>query len=473
MVVLHPCKKGKVRYKIYMMEIRPRLTITEVLQLDTGQRVDVSNLLNGNQAEVFKLRTLVETKYKADEPLFACSTCGQVVGLRTRKLPSDKSHTFYFAHLHSSGNCPIKTGDRSKEEIQRMKYNGEKESDAHFELKHYIADQLHKDPRFSNIDVEKVVKGEGFSSKWKRPDVSASFAGMRVVFEIQLSTTFLSEIVSRELFYQQQKMPIFWVFKDLSPTSARATEKDVYFNNKANALSITEESKTLSRKAGQLLFTGHYMHYFYEPVTDNYQEVWDSKLISFDDFKFDPITKKPYFIDFTEQKKEAKQARHEKQFVPALRQLEKISFQDVEWAETESCLESLYGAGLLHQEGYHYPILKLIKALLSVRDGQVYFKNQNGNWGWLANYVYDNHLEHWVVFLYTIKKYERTKVVFGSIKDRHGKFRDKRNDFKSNWKHEDRFLQASKHYSLFSALLPEISNELTDVVKRYPSRFKD
>lgn len=454
-----------------MMEIQPRLTITEVLQLDTGQRVDVSNLLSGNQAEVFRLRTLVETKYKADQPLFACSTCGQVVGLRTRKLPSDKYHTFYFAHLHSSGNCPIKTGARSKEEIQRMKYNGEKESDAHFELKYYIADQLHKDPRFSNIDVEKVVKGKGFSSKWKRPDVSADFEGMRVVFEIQLSTTFLSEIVSRELFYQQEQMPIFWVFKDLSPATARATEKDVYFNNKANALSITDESKALSQKTGQLLFAGHYMRYFYEPVTDSYQEVWSERMVGFDDFKFDPATKKPYFIDFIEQQKEAEQTRYGQRFAPALHQLERISLQDVEWVETESCLALLYEAGLLHQNDYHYPIFKFTKALLSVRDGQVYFTNQNGNWKWLANYVYDNHLEHWLVFLYAVKKYGRAEIVFASSIDGKDKLSIKRNEFMSNWKHDVYFLQSSKHYDLFGALLPEISNELTSVVKRYPGGF--
>ena len=50
--------------------------------------------------------------------------------------------------------------------------------------------------------------------EWKKPDISASYKNINIVFEIQLSTTFLSVIVDREYFYKDNQTYILWVFKN-------------------------------------------------------------------------------------------------------------------------------------------------------------------------------------------------------------------------------------------------------------------
>lgn len=162
-------------------------------------------MLSQNEESIFKLRHIVEERIQAENPLYTCDSCGQPVAVRSHWLCNHRSHTFYFKHLRDSGDCAFKTDSKlTKDDIRCMKYNGAKESPIHIELKEYVAEQLKKDNRFTDIQVEKVIKGKGWSKKWKKPDVSAKFGGRQLVFEVQLSTDFLDVIVKREVFYQNE-----------------------------------------------------------------------------------------------------------------------------------------------------------------------------------------------------------------------------------------------------------------------------
>lgn len=187
-------------------------TITDLLNLDTENAESALYLLSQREEQIFKLRRLVEERVQAKNPVYACNSCGQPVVIRSHRL-HNAHHTFYFKHLHNSGDCPIKTDSKhTKDEIRCMQYNGAKESLTHIELKHYLAEHLRKNSRFTEVKVEEVIKGaDGWSRKWKKPDISALFNGKTVVFEIQLSTTFLDVIVSREVFYFNKGISIFCI----------------------------------------------------------------------------------------------------------------------------------------------------------------------------------------------------------------------------------------------------------------------
>jgi hypothetical protein len=134
-----------------MQYIKLKRTIIEVFNCDTETEESALALLTQKDELIFQLRRLVEERIQAKNPLYVCNTCGQVIAVRSHRV--NGSHTFYFKHLHNSGECPIKTDSSyTKDEICRMKYNGAKESRAHFQLKHYVADQLRKDKRFTDIE---------------------------------------------------------------------------------------------------------------------------------------------------------------------------------------------------------------------------------------------------------------------------------------------------------------------------------
>jgi competence CoiA-like predicted nuclease len=431
-------------------------TIIDLLNLDTEKAESALDLLSQSEELIFKLRRRVEERIQAKNPVYACNSCGQPVVVRSHRLHSAK-HTFYFKHLHASGDCPIKTDStHTKNEIRCMQYNGAKESLTHIELKHYLAEQLRKDGRFTEVKVEEVIKGTGgWSRKWKKPDISALFNGKPVVFEIQLSTTFLDVIVSREVFYLNEGVSIFWIFNNLNPESSRATEKDVFFNNKSNALSINERSKELSLNDGRLVFTGHFKKPYFDPKTNAIVEIWDEVPVKFDDIKFDPLTHKPYFISFDDQYDQAIEEQREAKVQEPIKSFENIVLQhDPDYGSRKECASKLVAIGLYDQDDFDWSFLKFVKALLSVRDGKVHFLNQDGKWAWLTNYVWQHHINYWVVFLYAVSEYERTDTVFNSKLD------NKRQEFKDNWKHDPKFKQDRTFYPLLAALLPELRGKL-------------
>lgn len=444
-----------------MHYIELKRTIIDLLNLDTEKAESALVLISPYDDEPnFKLRRLIEERIQADNPLYACNSCGQSVVFRCHRLQHNGKHAFYFKHLSSSGDCPIKTGSTlTKDEIRCMKYNGAKESRTHFEIKNYLADQLRKDDRFTKVEVEPVIKGTGsWSKEWKKPDVSALFNGKPVVFEIQLSTTFLDVIVSREVFYLNKGMPIFWIFNNLNPESARATEKDVFFNNKSNALSINEKSKELSLNDGRLVFTGLFKKPYFDPKTNTIEETWDEMPVKFDDIKFDSLTHKPYFISFDNQYNQVLVEQRDAKIREPVKSFENIALQhDPDYESRKVCASKLVAVGLYDQDDFDLSFLKFVKALLSVRDGKVYFPNQEGKWTWLTNYVWQHHINYWVVFLFTVSEYRRNDMVFDSSSN---KLNDKRQEFKENWKHDSKYQQDKTYYPLLAALLPELRAKL-------------
>ena len=258
-------------------------TISELYNYHAERVVDVEEIFLLSEDEVYRLRNKIESFIQNNNPLFACNVCGQVVGLRVYKDHSG----YYFSHLYKSNDCPIKTGvNYSSGDILRMKYNGAKESNKHFEIKTYIAKKLEDDPRFTDLEIEKVVKGNGWSKSWKKPDVSAKYKGKRLVFEIQLSTTYLDVIVNREFFYEEQKIPIFWIFSDFEPDNAKATHKDIFYNNWSNVLTIDQNSRELTENEGELFLTGYYKSYLFCKDQEAVLEQWCSMPVKFDLVKF-------------------------------------------------------------------------------------------------------------------------------------------------------------------------------------------
>ena len=438
-----------------------RLTINEVINLDNEEEEFAHDLLRDDEETCFKLRNTIEQRIQRGKPLYGCSYCRQPVKVGTRNLYG-RGHSFHFRHLYKSGDCPVKTDSSyTKDEIRCMKYNGAKESLEHLTLKLYIAERLRLDSRFTKVKVESVIKGSGIYKGWKKPDISATYCGRLVVFEIQLSTTFLDVIVSREVFYRNEGASIFWIFKDLNPNTARSTEKDVFFNNKSNALSINDESIAITSKEQDLTFIGHYKSSGYDHKSDTIIDSWKSTTVTFDQIKFDKETLKPFFISFDENYINAKKEQYAAKYQAPLRQFESIILQDSPtYPDRKACAATLCTLHLYDNEDIDTAVINFSKALLSVRDGKIYFPNQAGKWNWLVNYVWQHHMKYWLVFLYTVNECHKTNLVFDPS---NVKLNRKREDFKKEWRHNVKYSQDSTYYPLFSALIPKIEQCLIDL----------
>ena len=69
----------------------------------------------------------------------------------------------------------------------------------------------------------------------------------RFAFEVQLSTTFLTEIVGRREFYRVNGGAIVWVFEGFNPQENRTAEQDIFYLNNLNVFVVNERTLERSR----------------------------------------------------------------------------------------------------------------------------------------------------------------------------------------------------------------------------------
>lgn len=263
---------------------------------EEDKEIDANEFLNNcDEEEFFKLRSKIE-KNRKTTPIALCNVCFQPVVLR-----ANTHRTTFFAHVKDSEDCPIKTTSHlTLEEICAMKYNGQKEGLLHRENKEIISQLLIRDCHFDNeVRVEKTFREKhpvGIAKRWRRPDISVVFTSNQreVVFELQVSTTFLDVIINREEFYKQNDAYITWIF--LSADHDKFTTLDIAYANKANFFVFNQETLHESENRNSLVLKCYYRQPF---MNDNLMVDyrWTSEIVDFSMLSFDDENKKVFYVD--------------------------------------------------------------------------------------------------------------------------------------------------------------------------------
>lgn len=265
-------------------------TIDEILSLKTGEKINVNNLLEyteNDQSKIFQLRQKLEIQLQKKEIEYVCIYCKQPVVLRGRKNFYGPDH-YYFSHPYKSNDCIIKNGNTlTEEQIRCIKYNGEKESEHHYYLKNRIAYYLKKNKDINSVKIEQVIKHQEISRKWRKPDVLALFQNKTIAIELQLSTTFLSVIVGRTIFYNEKGIFLLWIFPkfSLEDDLQKFTQKDIFYNNNSNVYVFDNEAEQQSELQNDLIIKCYFKKYKLE--NDYIQESWEVKLIFIYEITFD------------------------------------------------------------------------------------------------------------------------------------------------------------------------------------------
>lgn len=282
-----------------------RPEIPEVLNLETGEYVTLNQVVGQDFSEVIRLRAEIKRAQLRGEPLFVCAECGVPVSL----LMHPSSRSFYFKHTLEDGRCSgVTRGSLSHEEISARKYNGAKESRLHKRMKHLLVKSLEADSSFASIETEERWS-DTLSGQWRQPDVRAVYsapwgARIPVVFEVQLSTTFLDVIVERRDFYLRNGALLFWVFAEFPDVGRRLTQDDVFYNNNQNAFVVSEETKTASDELSELCMTCVWS----EPGVGSTEGTLRRKTVSFQELTLDVPGQRAYYFDFENARSELRKA---------------------------------------------------------------------------------------------------------------------------------------------------------------------
>ena len=200
----------------------------------------------------------------------------------------------FFSHFKDSDDCPYKTGtNRTKEEIERLKYSLIQESERHKRLKAAIASSLQgeksKEMGVENVECEKRISSDIPYLKWRKPDIYAEYNGRKYVFELQLSTTFVSVIVDRDIFYRLNDYNIIWIFNFEDNKEYVNLCKDIYYANKRNVFIFDTDAEEKSKEKGELVLKCRWL---------DENGVWSpDQYITLDMFQYDEEYNKPFIFD--------------------------------------------------------------------------------------------------------------------------------------------------------------------------------
>lgn len=333
-------------------------TISEVIDYESENPINAEDFFAQDTDVIFKQRYELEKAIQQNIKMWVCPFCRQPVKIRGKKNGEISMH---FTHVADRLDCPLKTWKNyTKDQILRMRYNGQKESPKHQELKTLIAAKLSEDPRFSKIKVEK--RFVGVCKDWRKPDVSTIYDGKNIVFELQLTTTFLSVIAERNIFYENNKTYIIWIFDNRRQNieDMRFTEKDIYYPNNHNAFFISENSK----RNGFKLICGYEKPTI---ISGSIKNVWEIKEVDFSELTFGDNFK-IYWFDYESELKVLQEQVKNSQL---------LEFENL-WIQTELSDERKrlfhkfsHLFGVQSHEVKFYELSGLLDCLYSIKFGKV------------------------------------------------------------------------------------------------------
>ena len=277
--------------------------IKEVFDIETGETLYAEDFFKKPIDELQRWRTIFQQCISQGNRRFICPKCLEMIRISGRG--DERGIPSIFTHKNDSVYCEKTTTGQSVEDINRKKYGLFGQSQRHKDLKQELYDRLCDKNSLSlgvrNVEIEKRVYSTQPFFSWRQPDVQIEYKGHKIVFEIQLSTTFLSVITERDTFYRLNDYYIIWIFNfddnrkyvDLNNLAM----KDIYITNKRNAFIFDDEAKEWSRESGQLVLKCNWV----EPDSTwhyaNTEKRFGGERVTLDMLKFDHDKHKLYYYD--------------------------------------------------------------------------------------------------------------------------------------------------------------------------------
>ncbi|CAN5392138.1 hypothetical protein BH09PSE1_BH09PSE1_02240 [soil metagenome] len=261
--------------------------IKELLSLKTGKFLDARTFISGRRYDsIIRLRNTIREAMQSGPPRVVCSLCRVAA-----YIVSSKDKAFFFRHATEDGSCPAVTRDfQTESQIAARKYAGLPESEPHKRLKRLLMRSIEADPAFSDSAEERHWRATVPELGHRRPDVSGTYGGLRLAFEAQLSTTFLSVITGRRVFYRAEGALLVWILASFDPYHRRLTEDDIVFPNNSNALVVDDETTAASVAAGR------FMVRCWHRVPDSASD-WRSEIVDFSALTLDTVDQRAFLVD--------------------------------------------------------------------------------------------------------------------------------------------------------------------------------
>ena len=428
--------------------------VAEVLDRATGQYVSHVEVVGDEYERAMQLRLQMQTDKLRGNSRYCCSMCFVPVYL----VMHPSSRKFFLKHTLEDGRCSaITRGELSQEEINARKYNGVKESWLHQEMKRWISDCLRADSQFSDVQVEARWTSK-VTGAWRKPDVRAVYKGLPVVFEVQLSTTYINVIAERREFYLKEGGLLFWVFANFDDGQRRLTQDDVFYNNNRNVFIVNRLTRCTSFEERRFMLECVWA----EPQAGGDISPLHRSVLAFDTLTFEQSKQRAYHFDFDGEKERMAHEAAEKKAATLQTLRAKFERWFISYVTTDD--DSLASWTQLSAEfeavGFGLPLYPgmlpkpLLKALYSTKHGRVI--------GWsypnfiqIAHHIEPGSRHHLHFFRAALKAFDRAELI--RSQDLSGKWADKVKAYKVKIREgDDDYAPDNTHRALVQMLFPEM-----------------
>jgi hypothetical protein len=266
--------------------------IVDLMEAETGRFVNALDIIGSDRDALLRQYKSIRIAHALGRDTYLCAACSVPVYMVSAP---DREH-FFFRHYSEDGNCPwITRGQLSEDQINALRYQGQRESARHIRIKEFVAESLRGDLFFSEPVIEGAWKGKS-GKEYRRPDVRARYRNnLDIAFEVQLSTTFARVMAEREVFYKTEGGLLLWIFGEFDLNDTRLMMEVIFANNNRNAFVVNEATRDASVRDGVLTFECVWA----EPAISNGSIVWTPKrrLARFDELTIDMARQRAYLVD--------------------------------------------------------------------------------------------------------------------------------------------------------------------------------
>lgn len=445
-----------------------QMKLTDIMDLDSAVPVETNSFLSRELSLVIQDRAKLASRFllDRDKPWLVCQLCGAAL-----LLVRTKHRFFHFRHhptIEGLVKCDISTkGELSPAQITAIKYNAQKESQAHIRLKEIIRDSLIADRLCGEPQVEKVWKGQTVAERaaWRKPDVQVVRGNLRIAFEVQLSTTFLTEIVGRREFYRANGGSMIWVFQNFDPTATKTAEEDIFFLNNLNVFIVNDQTLARSRETRRMAFDCWYA--VPELAGRTIINEWRRAEVFLDELTFIPEKQIVFYNDYQDQRKALESSIN----IDALRDdfhsfwIEYASQDTPEsrkrWIDLRKRMAIVFPAIQLPTFHWTTPFQGAVSIVLSARYGRPvgYRFERLIN---VSNQAFDSYKPFLLQFGWTLEIFEQNELL--NEQDKKGTWAKRRSIIRSGFKDRDEAYRPDLQFNrLLAFLVPELKERLINM----------
>lgn len=286
---------------------------------ENGKIVYADEFFERSAEEIAQVSRKMSEAEISGDTYWTCGLCHHRVKIAHRTHNGRES--LFFIHASREHYCPwIKKATKSKDIINEeenlldsddliVEETIEDRKTKSRELKEMIfallTSSASEDMGIRDVQMDEIIRSNVPYMKWRRPDISFSYNGRKMVIELQKKSHDLDSIVDRDVFFRLNDIQILWVFGSDSDTSyeymRKVNYKNTMFDNHRNVFVFDKEAQAKSEEEQILYLKCNWLndddswHFRIENTGTN------GKLVNVEELTYDDEYCKPFFFDANEE----------------------------------------------------------------------------------------------------------------------------------------------------------------------------